>query len=327
MNSIVSTNKLESEFEQQQHQYRDRIPSLSNASITKQPSEENQSYYRNRVLKAPIFSKFNNNSSQQYNQQQTPIYRKPFYDFNSMRRNYYSATESCGEETDVDDGRSFASNNPQKQQSYASIKLRAPLKDVNYYSDTETLQTNSSLRNYYKSQPQQQQQEQQFNNYSSNKKSIAQQSKATPVPTTAVGPKPFQSYNQYQQTTAKPFIAPTPTNAAVSVYNNKQSFSLLNRQAKPFVNQSTDNPYSPSAASSANNNGSFFKVPNIYEKLELNQQQSNKYSFISNNNDVHNYQQQQLPSDAQFNNENKNQINSNDNYNTRISEQGIFYLF
>ena len=268
---------------------------MSNASLIK-PGDTTQ-IKTNRVFKNPVFSKFNN-----YQEQQKPSsnWQEPI---KSMRRNYYSATESCGEETDIDDS-VFTFDNPSKQ-SYASIKLRAPLKDVNYYSDTETLQTNSP-RNYYK--------QQQLNYNSPNKKSIAQaQYNTSNRHYSERSNGSIQNFNlNYQQSTPKPYAA--PANANVSVYNNKQSFSLLNRQAKPFVNQSTDNPYSPS------NNGSYFKVPNIYEKLQFNQQQSNKqFSFINNNNNSY-----QLPVEPQFHNNQIDETMINDN--AARNEQGNFFF-
>ena len=213
-----------------------------------------------------------------------------------MRRNYFSATESCGEDTDVDDSSVFGFSNPSKQ-SYVSIKLRAPLKDVNYYSDTESSFPANSSRNFFK------QQEQRYNSNSNIniKPAVVQHQIITTPP----------SIPKYQQSTAKPFI---PNNAAVSIYNNKQSFSLLNRQAKPFVNQPTDNPYSPSPSASI---GSNFKVPNIYDKL--NPQQSNKQPSFNTNN----YQDNDDYFSKNNNNNNNNNTNTNQlqNYQT-IGEQG-----
>ncbi len=305
MNSNVISELGEEEGEKEQKHYRDHTPSLSNAIITK--LGENQSYNSsNRVLNNQTFNKFSTGNTYNFNQQQQPIYRKPFYDYNTnMRRSYFSATESCGEDTDVDDSM-FGYNNPSKQ-SYASIKLRAPLKDVNYYSDTETSFPTNSSRNFFK------QQEQKFKYNSNNniKPPVIVQQQPQPKQIVVVTSPPSipKSYNKYQQSTAKPFI---PTNAAVSVYNNKQSFSLLNRQAKPFVNQqqSTDNPYSPSPLINA---GSNFKVPNIYDKL--NPQQSS-FTNIDNN-------YQQLDNEDYFkNNSNNNNTNQIENYQT-LGEQGI----
>jgi hypothetical protein len=304
LNSNVIIELGEEEGEKEQKHYKDHIPSLSNASITK--LGENQSYNSsNRVLKNRTFNKFSTGNTYNFNQQQQPIYRKPFYDYNTkMRRSYFSATESCGEDTDVDDSM-FGYNNPSKQ-SYASIKLRAPLKDVNYYSDTETSFPTNSSRNFFK------QQEQKFKyNSNNNIKSpviFQQQPQPKQIVVVTSPPSIAKSLNKYQQSTAKPFI---PTNAAVSVYNNKHSFSLLNRQAKPFVNQqqSTDNPYSPSPLINA---GSNFKVPNIYDKLY-----PQKSSFTNFDN---NYQQ--LDNDDYFKNNTNNNTNHIENDQT-LGEQGI----
>jgi hypothetical protein len=250
------------------------------------------------VLTNPVYNRFNYQQPAHYYRNYTPKQQPQQQKSYSMRRNYYSATESCGEDTDIDDNvfvRDYKNNN-QSKQSYASITLRAPLKDVNYYSDTEILQTPRSY-NYNKSR--QQQQQQQY-------KPTAQQQQNFHA--THVGR--YSDRNSF----AKPF---TPTVNTASVHNNnnnnnKQSYSLLNRQTRP-KNHSTDNPYSPSS----NNNGSYFKVPNIYDKLNLTQQPQ-PLSFNNNNNN--NYQ---LP-------HNETQYNNNNNYidieNTKRSEQGRLFL-
>jgi hypothetical protein len=150
----------------------------------------------------------------------------------SSRRNYYSATESCGEETDTD---SVFATESRPKQSYASITLRSPFREVNYFSDTE-------VRNPTKL------------GYNSNNKVKNQQ------------PKPFYppkyvSHSVHQQASSNQNnnqVQSSPYNEQGQHKKPPGSYSLLGQNRQ---NTSSNEHYAQQP----------FKVPNIYDKLSMQQ--------------------------------------------------------
>jgi hypothetical protein len=163
----------------------------------------------------------------------------------STRRNYYSATESCGED-DVFDTK--------PKQSYASITLRSPFKEVNYFSDTEArnprpINNNARIKNQQ--------------------------------------PKPFYppqyvSHSVYQQTSTNQSgpISTLPPSYYDRIQQNQTtknigSFSLLGQKRHGSV--STSSPHSQQP----------FTVPNIYEKLNLQQHAQPHPYFVSHDTEAY----------------------------------------
>lgn len=112
-----------------------------------------------RILNAnPAFGKFQSPSNKDSLLLKETEPRRSNYNSHRARnlnRNYYSAAESNGEEEYETRGKKFNSksnymhnsrNDDEKKVSYATITLRQPLKDSNYFSDTEAFHNPNKLR-------------------------------------------------------------------------------------------------------------------------------------------------------------------------------------
>lgn len=117
---------------------------LLNASTTNQNNSNNQkfksNYNNNNNLRRNYYSATESNGEDEFDS-------KPYFNSNRLARSYYYANNNNNIKNSSKGNDAVGEQQQQEQKnrvSYASITLRQPLRDLNYFSDTEAFTTNNS---------------------------------------------------------------------------------------------------------------------------------------------------------------------------------------